>query len=606
MKTIKNIFGLLLTCMILTTVWSCDDEVEYSPAEALTSAQVYFPSGLSSTVDLAEDGTSFSIEVYRVVTEGAASYSLTVNDGSGKLKVPASVDFASGASTTTLTIGYNPEDFEYEVYNDVEIAFADASVTTPYGVSSYSFSVGRPAPWTDWELFGTGTYTFTQYYSGTHDGRECYVRTYKLDENIKQFRLDDLAGAYSYVVDYDASTGKCLVQPQHIFDHSSYGPLYVASTHTYWMDVRGDATATEEAVGASTFNPETGLFSLNVAYYVSAGYFGYGYEYFQLDGFTQPDYTFELAEAGHWVSPEGVDNVVFHLMTGADVASYKYLAATGALKSAAIEATVNGIVDGSVEAAEGEGTGYLAFALPEAGEYTVVAVGFDAAGEAVAYDYISFEYLPVGQDDPWKSLGMCTYTDDVVMPLYTEAGDVCTYQVEIQERTDKPGLFRLVNPYGSAFPFYQYAEAYPEKDVYVEIDAQDPTAVTIEYQSVGLDLGDGELGIYAMASYYMDGGYSKEEVAAAGLFGTYADGVITFPVKGLTCVLGGKLYYANQHGEFKVDMTNMTDAASTRSVFAPAMSKNFGSSFATAPVKEIKTTTVDVKDFTKQRQSTVK
>lgn len=606
MKTIKNIFGFLLATITLFATTSCGEkEVDYVPAEKPNNAQVFFPGNLASTVELNTDETSFIIEVHRAENASAQTVTLTATDGTGKLSIPSAVDFAAGAEVANLVIGYNPADFEYEVFSEVTISIPE-SEATPYGISSYTFQVGVPAPWTEWELFNTGTYTFTQYYSGTHDARECYVRTYKLDENIQQFRFDDLADAYSFIVDYDASTGKCLVQPQHIMNHADYGPIYIASTHVYWMDIKGDATATEEAVGASTFDSQTGTFSLNVAYYVGAGYFGYGYEYMQLDGYELPDYTLSLTEAGHFVTSEGVDNMVFHIAKGADIAKYKYLATPGALKAAEVNDTMAGIVDGSIESTEGTETGYLSFEFPAAGDYTVVVVGFNADGLPIASDYISIEYLPVGQDDPWQSLGMCSYTDDVVLPMYTEEGATYTYQVEIQERTDKPGLFRLVNPYGEAFPFYEYG-TYPEKDVYVEIDAQDPTAVTIEYQSLGLDLGEGEIGIYAAASYYMDGGYTKEEIVEQGLFGSYTNGVITFPTKAVFFALGDKLYYANQHGAFKVDMTKADEAAATRSIFAPKKSAFDGEFALKAPIyKGIKVTKIDADLFTKHRQSTVK
>lgn len=605
MKSIKNIFSILLAGMTAFGIASCSDDVEYTPAEKPTNAQVFFPSSMASTIDLAEDASSFTVELCRAEASAAATVALNVSDETGKLSIPTSVEFASGASSAFLTIGYTAADFEYDIYQNVTITVAEADAT-PYGISSYSFSVGVPAPWTEWEVFGTGTYTFAQYYSGTHSGLNLYMRSYKLDPNIHEIRFEGLADAYSFTAQYNSATGKLVIPQQHILDHSSYGPLYIASSHVYWHDVRGDADATEETEGASTLDLETGLITLNVCYFVGAGYFGDGEEYFQLDGYEQPDYTFALTEAGHYLDPAGVDHMVFHVQKGADIAEYKYIALQGKLNDTQASVVAAKIMSGEVEAEIGTESGYISFAFPEMGEYSVVAIAFDAEGQMQGADYVAFEYIPVGQDDPWQSLGMCAYTDDVVMPMYTEEGSTCTYEVEIQERTDKPGLFRLVNPYGEAFPFYQYAVAYPDKDVYVEIDARDPNAVTIAYQSVGLDLGDGELGIYSAAAYYLDNGYTAEEVAAAGLFGTYADGVITFPVDVLYLALGSKLYYGNMNGEFKVDMTNMAAAASTRSAFVETFNKFKGNFAAKAPAKKIKSTVIDVNDFTTKRQNTVK
>lgn len=85
-------------------------------------------------------------------------------------------------------------------------------------------------------------------------------------------------------------------------------------------------------------------------------------------------------------------------------------------------------------------------------DYTFMAVGMSKAGELLKIAVTEFEFFPAGQESPWQSLGMCQYTDDVVMSNCTEEAETCTYAVEILEHKEKPGLFRLKNPYGEAFP----------------------------------------------------------------------------------------------------------------------------------------------------------
>lgn len=386
MKTIKNILGILLTGVLTFGITSCgEEEAEYTPAEKPTNAQVYFANDLASTVELSSDKTSFTVQLYRAETASAVTVPLTVSDASGKLTIPNSVEFAANSNTADLVIEYDPADFEYEVFEEVSISIPETEAT-PYGVSSYVFQVGIPAPWTEWTELGTGTYTFTQYYNGTHGGRLCEVRTYKLNENIKQFRFTGLADAYGFTVDYDASTGKCLVQPQHIFDHSSYGPVYIASTHIYWYDLRGDETATEEAVGASTFNPETGLFSLNLAYYVGAGYFGYGYEEFQLDGYDVPDYSAAVEYAGVLTAPNGSASAVVNVTLGED-AEYALVAMA---KTNNPEEVLEGMLDGSLETTEVTASGMVYFPVTEAGKYTAVAISY-AEKEAKEAAYVTFD-----------------------------------------------------------------------------------------------------------------------------------------------------------------------------------------------------------------------
>lgn len=612
MKAIYKHFYLTLCTVLAFAMGACTEEVDYTPAEVPNGAQVYFPNTLPTQMDLDKTATSFNVQVSRATTD-AATVNLSVTDESGLFTIPTSVSFAAGEKVANLTISYNPDELEYDDYKSITIAVADEGNKTPYGTSSYKFKAGIPAPWTDWTLFNTGTYTFTGYYSGTHSGRECYIRTYKLDENIKQFRFDGLASAYSYVVDYDATTGKCTVSPQYLFDVETYGALNIASSHIYWHDLRGDETATEEELGASTFNPETGLFSLNVAYYVSAGYFGYGYEYFQLDGYTQPDYALNLSNVGHYVDPAGVDHAVVHIFKGEDLASYKCILKEGALGAADIEAAVAGLVDGSISTDTLYATGYKAFPLEAEGKYTAIAVGFDENDEVQNTASLTFEFMPVGMDDPWKSLGVCAYTEDCMTTFFKLEN--LTYGVEIREHESKPGLYRLVNAYGAAYPYNEEGDYDTSKEYYIEINAQDPTAVYITNSPTGMNWGYGEISIWSYADYYMANGYTLADVKESGMCGTLVDGVITFPAKTLLVNMAeydnGGFYTANANGAFKVDMTNLQPAAtamSARSVASPSrvVKEQNATSFKAASKNYMKGINLDGKVFVNQRNQTVK
>ncbi len=385
MKTIKNILGILLTGAVLFGFTSCgEEEAEYIPAEKPTNAQVYFASGLASTVELSTDKTSFTLQLYRAESGAASTVPLTVSDATGKLTIPNSVEFAADSKTADLVIGYDPADFDYDVFGEVVISIPE-SESTPYGISSYAFQVGVPAPWTEWTELGKGTYTFNGYYSGTHDGRLCEVRTYKLDENIKQFRFSGLADAYGFEVDYNASTGRCVIQPQHILDHSSYGPVYIASTHIY-AQMEGD-DVTEDDFELSTFNPETGLFRFNVAYYVGAGYFGMDQiEEFQLDGYDVPDFSANVAYAGVLTAPNGSASAVVNVTLGEDVES----ALVAIDQTNDPSAVLNGILDGSLEATEVTESGFIYFPVSKAGKYTAVVISY-AENEAKGAVYVTFD-----------------------------------------------------------------------------------------------------------------------------------------------------------------------------------------------------------------------
>ena len=141
----------------------------------------------------------------------------------------------------------------------------------------------------------------------------------------------------------------------------------------------------------------------------------------------------------------------------------------------------------------------------------------------------------------WNSLGYCEYTDDMVGPLFSNP--CLTWNVEIEEHSTTPGLYRLVNPYGCAdSPFQRYCTL---SENYVVVDATDPSKVFFgstpnDGFTTGVDMGYGVMTIGLQT------------------YGQYADGKITWPVKGLAIFDNDGGYYANQSGEFCIDLSKLT------------------------------------------------
>lgn len=154
----------------------------------------------------------------------------------------------------------------------------------------------------------------------------------------------------------------------------------------------------------------------------------------------------------------------------------------------------------------------------------------------------------------WVTLGWCGYCDDVVAPMY--GVDPVEYYVKVQEKYGVAGYYRLINPYCEDYPYNEPGDWDASQDYNVIIDATDPNCVIIPRQTLGLDWGDGMWSIYSYACYYMDNGYTKDEVKELGLGGTLKDGVITFGIQNLLAPLGSSLYYANNNGKFYLDLND--------------------------------------------------
>lgn len=218
--------------------------------------------------------------------------------------------------------------------------------------------------------------------------------------------------------------------------------------------------------------------------------------------------------------------------------------------------------------------------LKDGVSYTVVVWATNGMQTKVAFA----EYVTEKNPEKFKSLGTGLYTEDFLFGLFNGLENV-TYEVEIEESEDNPGKYRLVNPYGAAYPFNAEGDYDASQDYYMVIDAQDPASVYIPLQGVGCDWGYGEWEVYSLAAYYLDNGKTAEEVKAAGYFGTLADGVITFPESSLLITssgLGG-YYTGNTAGAFKVVLPG---AASTALATSPVSAVR-PSSFAAGSACEL-------------------
>lgn len=171
----------------------------------------------------------------------------------------------------------------------------------------------------------------------------------------------------------------------------------------------------------------------------------------------------------------------------------------------------------------------------------------------------------------WHSIGFGRYTEDIISSIF-DLGCV-TYDVEIEESYTRPGVFRLVNPYGPAYPYNSLGTYDNSQKHYMEIDARNPNAVLIKKFYTGLDFGYGEMLVWSVADYYLSNGKAE---SAAGAYGKLNNGKITFPVSSLIISLpnynDGALFTANSHALFEVILPGFNSRTTTSTV-APSQSR---------------------------------
>lgn len=132
--------------------------------------------------------------------------------------------------------------------------------------------------------------------------------------------------------------------------------------------------------------------------------------------------------------------------------------------------------------------------------------------------------------NPWETLGMGIYTDAIVPSIFDIGSDPLTYNVEIQTHADRPGVYRLRNPYKPGiYPITGLD--YGDKDYFVYINAADPEGVYVETSNTGF-CGNPDYGrilVSSEAYENIQNGGTIEEQKEADLCGELVKGNITIP-----------------------------------------------------------------------------
>ena len=578
----KYIYSLVIATLAMVGFTACSsDDNDYQKA-SVSGEQVYFSNETAATVNVTKDATSFSIPVLRVNTAGALNVALTVTDESGLFTIPSSVSFADGESKATLTIGYDPTKLEYDDYKTITLAIGDEQLKTIYGMSAITLSVGIKSPWVS---LGKGTITddivasifSVDNYSWKVEIEENAAQpgfyrvvnpyntdAYPLNEDNAYTISSDTHYLYIHAEDPDAvyislfATGISL--------NSDYGEISFQSLGNYYMTAGGYSVEEIKTAGHVGTLKE-GIISFpekellwGMALYNSGKVTSYGNSHglfsIVLPGYSKKDFSVAVEYQGIFTNVAGQANAVANIQLGADATNVKAVVIEAdADDSAVADALASGDLEGVSVVA---GANNLPIEEGMTGKLQIVVAVIDQ-GEVKDYSSALFEYYGGGAN-PWKSLGVGVYTDDFVVPNYTKEGNPYTYQVEIEENTETPGVYRIKNAYAPVAA--AFGETGGTKDIV--INAEDPNFVYITEQKTGLDLGYGEISIVSYAGYYIDR-YGVDVVKGnyPEWGGTLADGVITLPLVTVTKQDESTIdvqgffhddgyYYAGTNGDFKL------------------------------------------------------
>lgn len=190
---------------------------------------------------------------------------------------------------------------------------------------------------------------------------------------------------------------------------------------------------------------------------------------------------------------------------------------------------------GTLDTFESGGTTYV--------DHITFADGhFYAFTDGYAFPSGTLEIIfPGGQGKrEWNDLGMAELTDGIVW--FNEYGEPETWNVPVQQNVDKPGVYRLVNPYTTYWP----AENSQDDDFNITIDCSETNMVELKLQPTGFWFGDEDAYIVNEAAWYQYNVAANQkktpsQIVAEGLNDTFVNGVINI-VHGMGVAVDSESY----------------------------------------------------------------
>lgn len=474
----KRIFKLTYTALVVVmamAVSSCTNDYDYEWATA-EGEQVYFSNELSESVELSATASIVNVPIKRINTSGELTIQLdvTIPDGAN-YTIPTQVTFANGANEANIAVGYDPNNIEYGKYDEITIAVKDASYTTPYGASSYTFNAGL----TEWKTMSTsnGSGIFRDGIVSSLYGTDVLKYDVEIQESVLspgKYRIVSPYGPgtkfYETYVEsgdftWDASVNSSIVidatDSDYVYITGDFytglndggdGILHVFSYVDYYMN-NGYSLATVKAGAPSLFGtlkdgvitfPANALIAnfatdLTPVYYANNDQLAIA-----LPGYALTDYSSSYVYTGRFTDTANQEYAIGTITLGADVATAKYVVTAA---DDDIEAIVSGINDGSIESTEISEGGEVRVQLTESGKYVMVIVTYDADGTMRSYSADEFTFRLSGATEDWQPVYSGTFTYNWRPAFITDGTG--GYAGSIYEGTDDVVLYADATNEGS-------------------------------------------------------------------------------------------------------------------------------------------------------------
>ena len=425
--------------------------------------KVYFPTPQLNATDHTLEPTAATTLSFIAMRE-VADYEINVpvvvtctggEEGENVFNV-SEIAFKDGQTETTFTVDF--PDAQVGVTYDCTVEVVDPEYALKYGTNPtyVSFSVTR-VKWN--RVTGANGEQYGMFQDDILSSIFGVSVPYAVNDRVEVYQRDDKKGIYkfenlysssfmgllfngdpnanmsSYVKDVDfildmTDPAKVVMPFQEIGVNvnNAYGWIMAGSLISDYVSI--DPSQNLYGVyenGIVTF-PANGLFF----YFPNSGDMDYvnssGFTKFIMPGYKDVDYNLQLA----WGAADADGVLPFQVLMGADVVKVKYAAFEGELFEGDIKAKASEITTGAVASKELAESGIYGLTLDKTGQYTLVVVGYNAAGDQVAVDGGSFGYVAAGDSVP-VVLNCGLISSDKNAPLGMTAENSFVYGEDIKQ-----------------------------------------------------------------------------------------------------------------------------------------------------------------------------
>lgn len=559
MKLFKS--SILAVLALGAALTSCNETSDVTYVPGAQDPGAFFASNIETAIVVAEDATSAEIQINRtsdLITEA----NISAVDDSKLFTIPGTVVFDEGKGVAPLTITFDPNKLELGKSYPVKLSIANAS---NYGQGVCEFVIIRGAAAVT-EKFGegTGSYTFGNYWKGTMTDVPVY-KTYnpnKPDKDVvitfknvlpptEEVPPTDITIHIADMTPDEDGNVNISVEPVYVLEDEN-GKVYYTDAYT-WLVNAGRPDLAEKFKGLSTYNVNTGLFTIMSVYYLpekgATASYGQKYEYLQMDGF--PNYEVSITYDGFLSKPDGSYQALATVVSGEDVATVR----AGLVFGNNVELLIKNLTgedDSKFVEFEGGTEKEVRLSFEEAGTYTLGAVTFDAKGEAQMLDYTTFEVAFSNDNADWTSLGNTDFGDGWILSTYLKPEYTvldALYPVEIQRNKKDANLYRLIEPWGSNSPLAELNKNPRKRNLEFSIGSK---AIFITPQEAGFTGEDGDFTVFNFEGYLKAANPEASETAIFAVLeknGTEATSIVNDEEQGMYIEVPACMFDLNNAGE---------------------------------------------------------